>query len=80
MLSTNSIKKYRDFAPDDDCYYLEPSNNVAIVDKKSGITYISPDDETDSTFNERLERSKQSGKNYFFEEWEEYVLDNNMIL
>lgn len=72
MITPARINDYYSVFPKDSCAFLEPGNDLYIVSKETGIGYISPKDEDDSIFLDRLERCKKDGKNYFYEEWKEY--------
>lgn len=78
MLTEKSVYAYRDFFGTNDCAFLEPGNQIAVSDE-NGKTYISPFYETDEQFADRLERSKQTGHNLFFEEWEVLQHEKGMI-
>ena len=67
-LSTECIIAYWKQYPDlDGCGYGEPDGGFAVYD--GDYQYIAPIDETDETFMDRLKRSKDAGRNLFFEEW-----------
>ncbi len=44
---------------------------LVTTNPETGKTYICPMLETDEVFLDRIERSKQAGRNLFFEEWPE---------
>lgn len=71
MISYSCILKYREAYPDDYCAYGEPSDNVLICNN-ADISVVSPPDETDEAFMDRLSRSKKSGENLFYKEWERF--------
>lgn len=68
MLSDKCIDIYEEQYPEDDCGYGEPGDKILISDNK-GHLVIEPENETDETFMERLKRSKECGRNLFYEEW-----------
>lgn len=63
----DTILKYRQQYPEDQCAWMEPSNFVFVDNGKRVL--LSPREETDEIFLDRLERSKACGRNLFFEEW-----------
>lgn len=65
-----------------ECGFLEPGNLIFVTAKVNGEEkeFISPSDETDEAFSDRLLRSKKKGENLFAKEWEELKYDNNEIL
>lgn len=71
MITSKSIKAYREAFPSDICAFAEPSSLVLIVNS-NGESYISPFNENDEQFIERLNRSKVNGTNYFYHDWEKY--------
>ena len=74
MISDHARNLYEEVFPD--CYF---GRNYCIgyttgsYDKSvnGGKEYVMPYDETEESFIDRIERSKQAGRNLFFEEWEE---------
>lgn len=78
-ISEKMRSAYMDFSPRDWFGYLNDAGHVSITNTEE-ITCIAPDDETEEKFFDRIERSKKSGRNLFFEEWEpmpEYPIDAN---
>lgn len=78
MLTEKSVYAYRSFFNTNDCAFAEPGNQIVVSDE-NGKTYISPFDETDEQFSDRLERCQQTGHNLFFEEWKEFECEKGMI-
>lgn len=78
MISANCIFKYRKQYPDDRCYIGEPGSLVMIDVKGIDKTFISPPDEDDKTFLERLEKSKQHNHNYFYDDWKIFEYEKGM--
>lgn len=68
MIHEESMYKYREQYPEEECFFWEPSCNLCIVNA-DGEERLSPTYETDEEFLDRLERSKQAGRNLFYEEW-----------
>ncbi|MEE3450908.1 MAG: hypothetical protein VZR27_09500 [Acutalibacteraceae bacterium] len=79
MISAKCIFKYREQYPNDRCYIGEPGSRVMIDSKSSNKTFISPSNEDDKTFLERLEKSKQHNHNYFYEEWKTFQYEKDMM-
>ncbi len=75
MLTSKSVFAYRKQFPDDNCFFSEPGSGILIENKEEA--FISPFDETDEVFFDRLVRSKEIGRNLFYEEWNtfEYAPD-----
>lgn len=78
MLTEKSVYAYRDLFGTKDCAFAEPGNQIAVSDV-NGKCYISPFHETDEQFADRLERCKQTGRNLFFEEWDEFKYQENCL-
>lgn len=74
-LSSKSIFEYRKNFPSDSCFFNEPGSGILIESKSKQKAFISPPDETDEIFLNRLIRCKETGRNLFYEEWEtfEYI-------
>jgi len=70
MIPVECLEAYWEAYPDDECFYLEPSVDVIIgtADK----SYEQPEGETKDIFMDRLKRSKEAGRNLFYEEWPEF--------
>lgn len=79
MISYSSILKYRDLYPNDFCAYGEPSDNVLISNNETGESFVSPSDETDEVFLDRINRCKESNKNLFYDEWEKFEYKEGII-
>lgn len=45
-----------------------------VLNPDTGKYYISPYNETEEEFMDRLERSKRENRNLFFEEWDEFIM------
>lgn len=78
MLTSECVWAYREQFNSNECIFAEPSNNIMITDKDSNKSYISPHDETEKIFMDRLVRCEREQRNLFFEEWEEYIPQNNV--
>lgn len=78
MIHPDSILKYHEAFPEDACGYAVPSSLVAIDSHVDQRTFISPIDEDDETFIDRIERSKEAGRNLFYEEWEEEEMEEGV--
>lgn len=79
MISYASVLEYRRIYPDDICAYNEPGNGVIISNKTTGLSFISPDSESDDTFLDRIARCGKENKNLFYEEWNTFENENGMI-
>ena len=73
MLTSKCVWAYRAEFNTNDSAFVEPSNNIMVVDPATGKAHISPNSETEKECMERLNRSKREHRNLFFEEWEEFV-------
>lgn len=71
MLTPKCIYEYRKQYPQDRCFYMEPSDIVIIINNKDK-KYRQDIKETDIEFFDRLERSKKTGENLFYKEWEKF--------
>lgn len=60
---------YRKQYPRDACGFDEGTGYMAIEHRDT--VYAQPEDETNESFMERLERGRQEGRNLFYEEWPE---------
>lgn len=79
MLSSKSIFEYRKQFPMDSCFFNEPGSGVLIESKSKQKAFISPADETDEMFLDRLTRSKKVGRNLFYEEWETFEYNSDYV-
>lgn len=79
MLSSKSVLAYREQFGNRSCMFAEPSSRIMITDERSGASFISPANETDESFSDRLERSKTAGVNLFYEEWEPLKLEDGVL-
>ena len=79
MLTSKCVWAYREQFHTNGCAFAEPSNNIMVVDPDTGKTLISPKDETEKEFMDRLDRSKREHRNLFFEEWEEFVMKPDVL-
>lgn len=79
MISTKCIFKYREQYPDDSCFFGEPGFGVIIESAVSNKAFISPFDETNETFLDRLNRSQKNGHNYFYDEWKPFEYDPDLL-
>ena len=70
MIHPDSILRYHRVMQDYNCGYAVPSSLVMVISPE-GKSYISPDDEDDATFLDRIERSCKIKRNLFYEEWSE---------
>lgn len=78
MINYSSVLKYREKFPDDYCAFAEPSDNVIISNDTLNISVISPANETDDVFLDRLSRSNEAGENLFYKEWEKFEYKEGM--
>ena len=69
MINYSCIKKYREQYPNDICAFSEPGPGVMITSKVNRKSFISPADETEESFLERLKRSIEDNHNYFYDDW-----------
>ena len=79
MLTEKSVFSYRKQFPNDDCFFSEPGPGVIVRNKETSSSYISPMNETDEAFTERLERSKKASHNYFYDEWKKFSYKKNAV-
>ena len=77
MLTSKSVFAYRKQFPDDNCFFSEPGSEILIETKEKA--FISPSDETDEVFSDRLVRSKKIGRNLFYEEWDTFEYNPDYI-
>lgn len=71
MISKKCIAAYWQQYPDGAIGYKEPGTKLSVEENETLKAYVAPENETDDVFMDRLRRSKESGRNLFFEEWEE---------
>lgn len=79
MLSTKVIFEYRKEFPNDRCFFCESGTGVFIDSKSEEKTFISPFDETDEIFIDRIKRSKEVGRNLFYEEWNTFEYNPDYV-
>ena len=72
MIHPESIMEYRKAFSDENCWYAVPSSLVMVTSPEDK-SYLSPIDEDDETFLDRVKRSQEAGRNLFYEEWPEHV-------
>ena len=72
MLTSKSLWEYRRQFNTNKCFFAEPGNQIMILDEETDNYHISPFDETDEIFMDRLERCKKEQQNLFFKEWETF--------
>ena len=73
MISPESMHKYKEVFGTR-CVYHEPGyGEVWVKDAETGKAYISPIDETDEIFLDRINRSIKAGRNLFYEEWKRLI-------
>ncbi|MBP1545190.1 MAG: hypothetical protein J6A37_01150 [Oscillospiraceae bacterium] len=70
MLTSNCIDEYRNFFDTTLCAFCEPSDKIMVFCEETHTWYISPTNETDEMFKDRINRCKEEKRNLFFEEWE----------
>ena len=69
-------RKYVDQYPDDGCGFSTTSGQM-IIEGDGGL-YVQPLSETEEVFLERLNRSRKSNRNLFYEEWIKFDVDKDM--
>lgn len=72
MISYKCIEAYRKQYPKDGCWTDECWGDAIVereIDEKS---FYNPKGESDEVFMDRLNRSREVGRNLFYEEWEEF--------
>ncbi len=74
-LSEKCIELYRAQNPNDCCGFQVPGGQFMI--DNDDTMYIQPENETDESFADRLERSRMAGRNLFYEEWETFEYDDD---
>ncbi len=76
-LSEKCVELYIDQYPDDHCGFQVPGYYFKIEHEET--MYIQPETETDESFVDRLERSRNAGRNLFYEEWDIFEYDGDCI-
>lgn len=71
MISDQARLKYDETFEPSEMHGSYIYDALVTTNPETGKHYICPLDETDEVFLDRIERSKQAGKNLFFEEWPE---------
>ncbi len=71
MISDRLRLKYEEMFYPAEMYGSYIDNALVTTNPETGKHYICPLDETDEIFLDRIERSKQAGRNLFFVEWPE---------
>lgn len=79
MLTSKCVWAYRTQLDNDGCFFAEPGNNIMVLDSETGRYFISPSNEEEKDFMNRIQRSQAEGRNLFFEEWEEFKEKNNVF-
>lgn len=72
-LKDECIDAYWEQYPEESCVRGEPGDELIVSVNETD--YIQPNNETNEMFMNRLERSKERGKNLFAEEWERFEYD-----
>ena len=75
ILSEKCLNLYREQYPDDYCGFQMPTGMFMI--ESEDTCYIQPETETDETFMDRIDRSRNQGRNLFYEEWETFEYDDD---
>ena len=60
---------YEGAFPDSKICIDAPSGDVLAIDYTTGESHVMPEEETQETFHDRLQRSMSCGRTLFFEEW-----------
>lgn len=68
MVSESSFEIYKSSGLEGKCHYTF-GGGIPMIDFPDDGDYVGPLDETDEIFLDRIERSKQVGRNLFKEEW-----------
>ncbi len=77
-ISDMIMKQYYDTYPEDDIGIEENSGGrISIYSPNTGKNYLQPRNETEETFIDRIERSRQTGRNLFYEEWETFEYEDD---
>lgn len=59
--------------------FCEPSDKIMVYNDKTDMWHISPTNETDEIFKDRINRCKEEKRNLFFEEWETFNPNADVI-
>ena len=66
--------------PKDDCGYEMNTNElVSLANENDEMVIQKDENETDKIFMDRLKRSKECGRNLFYEEWEPFEYEEGLI-
>ena len=68
-MSDDMIMAYEEVFPESKLCFLSPSGDMTAVDLEKNKEFVMPFDETEEVFMDRIRRSKEQGRNLFFEEW-----------
>ena len=68
-MNESDFMAYDETFPDSKLCIHAPDGDIVAVDYANGQDHVMPEDETDEAFYDRISRSKQCGRNLFFEEW-----------
>lgn len=79
MLTEKNVYAYRKYFDTDNCAFAEPGNQIMVLNEETNIYHVSPPDETDEIFMDRLERCKKENKNLFFDEWNELIYEEKCL-
>ena len=83
-MSDAMFTAYEEAFPESKLCILSPSGDMTAVDLENNKEYVKPFDETEEVFMDRIRRSKEQGRNLFFEEWplfvHEWETDPDVIL
>lgn len=74
MLTSKCVWAYREQFGTNECAFAEPSCSIMVLNPDTMKYHISPYNETEEEFMDRLERSKRENRNLFFEEWDEFIM------
>ena len=84
MVNESLIEDYREAFNGAPIGFEEPNGELTVSDCEHDKMYVAPAGETDESFLDRINRSKESGRNLFFEEWPIYVyptlIDPDIVL
>ncbi|MBQ6222420.1 MAG: hypothetical protein IJJ44_07400 [Solobacterium sp.] len=76
MITNELMDKYTRLFPEDRIFCSEDLGSVCIR-MKNGELLVEPDDETEASFLDRLNRCIEKGVNLFHEEWEKIEIFYN---
>lgn len=79
MLTSSCIDSYRDYFGTTLCAFCEPSNKNKVYCGETHTCYISPTNETVEMFMDRINCCKEEKRNLFFEEWETFNPNADVI-